>query len=220
MGARIRLFLVEDHELFREGLKAMMAQSENWEVAGEAAEGAVALRLIPECRPDLVLLDLSMPRMNGFAVLREIKLKMPKVKVLVLSIHEADQFVLEAFEAGADGYAIKDSSRDELRSAIQSVLDGKKYINPQIAFNVVDGYTHGGSRLKGKSALSSLTSREKEIIKLLSEGSQNKDISSALDISVKTVEKHRANIMGKLDLHNAASLTAFALENGLTGIKS
>lgn len=161
MPIKHQLFIVEDHQLFREGVKAMLVGREEWEVIGEAADGLEAIRLIQKTKPDLVLLDLSMPRMNGFSVLREIKRLMPVIKVLVLSIHESDQFVLEAFEAEADGYAIKDSSRDELKLAIRSVLEGKKYINPGIAVNVLDGYVNGGTRLKPKSAFESVTHRER-----------------------------------------------------------
>ena len=161
-----------------------------------------------------------MPRMNGFSVLREIKGAMPEVKILVLSIHESDQYVLQAFEARADGYAIKDSSREELRVAIRSVLEGKKYISPGVAGNVLEGYLDGRKTLKTKSALDTVTEREKEILKLLGEGYQNKEIAELVHISVKTVEKHRANIMAKLDLHNAAALTAFAFEHGLITTKT
>jgi len=220
MEPKKQIFIVEDHRLFREGLKAMLSPGPEYEIIGEAEDGLEAIRLIRKSKPDLVLLDLSMPRMNGFSVLREIKGAMPDVKILVLSIHESDQYVLQAFDAKADGYAIKDSSREELRMAIRSVLEGKKYISPGIADNVLEGCLDGRKTLKGKSALDTVTEREKEVLKLLGEGCQNKEIADLLYISVKTVEKHRANLMSKLDLHNAAALTAFAFEHGLISTKT
>ena len=220
MESKKQIFIVEDHRLFREGLKAMLSLDPGYEIIGEAEDGIEAVRLIRKSKPDLVLLDLSMPRMNGFSVLREIKAAMPEVKILVLSIHESDQYVLQAFEARADGYAIKDSSREELRVAIRSVLEGKKYISPGVAGNVLEGYLDGRKTLKTKSAFDTVTEREKEILKLLGEGYQNKEIAELVHISVKTVEKHRANIMAKLDLHNAAALTAFAFEHGLITTKT
>jgi DNA-binding NarL/FixJ family response regulator len=220
MESKKQIFIVEDHRLFREGLKAMLSLDPGYDVIGEAEDGIDAVRLIRKSKPDLVLLDLSMPRMNGFSVLREVKAAMPEIKVLVLSIHESDQYVLQAFEARADGYAIKDSSREELRVAIRSVLEGKKYISPGVAGNVLEGYLDGRKTLKTKSALDTVTEREIEILKLLGEGYQNKEIADLVHISVKTVEKHRANIMAKLDLHNAAALTAFAFEHGLITTKT
>jgi DNA-binding NarL/FixJ family response regulator len=220
MEPKKQIFVVEDHRLFREGLKAMLSPSQEYEIIGEAEDGLEAIRLIKKQKPDLVLLDLSMPRLNGFSVLREIKGAMPEVKILVLSIHESDQYVLQAFEARADGYAIKDSSREEFRVAIRSVLEGKKYISPGVAGNVLEGYLDGRKTLKSKSAIDTVTEREKEILKLLGEGYQNKEIAELVHISVKTVEKHRANIMAKLDLHNAAALTAFAFEHGLITTKT
>ena len=220
MDVKKQIFIVEDHRLFREGLKAMLSPIPEYEIVGEAEDGLEAIRLIRKSKPDLVLLDLSMPRMSGFSVLQEIKAEMPEVKILVLSIHESDQYVLQAFEAKADGYAIKDSSREELRMAIRSVLEGKKYISPGIAGSVLEGFIDGRKTLKAKSSLDTVTLREREILKLLAEGYQNKEIADLLYISIKTVEKHRANLMSKLDLHNAAALTAFAFEHGLISTKA
>jgi DNA-binding NarL/FixJ family response regulator len=161
-----------------------------------------------------------MPRLDGFSVMREIKAESPDVKILVLSIHESDQYVLQAFEAKANGYAIKDSTREELRIAIRSVLEGKRYISPGITGSVLEGYLDGRKTLKSKSALDTVTQREKEVLKLLAEGYQNKEIAEMLCISVKTVEKHRSNLISKLNLHNAAALTAFAFEHGLISTKA
>ena len=220
MGTKKKVVIAEDHQLFREGLKAMLAVRDDLEVVGEAQDGLEAIRCVKQTAPDLLLLDLSMPRLSGISVMKDVKGQFPDIKVLALTIHESDQYVLEAFEAGADGYCIKDASRQELIVAINSVLDGKKYISPGIADYVMEGYLEGRRRLKTKTSWDSITQREREVLKLLAEGYMNKDIGELLNISVKTVEKHRANIMNKLDLHNASALTAYAIERGLVTKKT
>ncbi|MBS3757808.1 MAG: response regulator transcription factor [Desulfobacterales bacterium] len=209
------VFIAEDHQLFRDGLKAMLASKEGLEVIGEASDGLEAINSIKKKQPDLLLLDLSMPRLSGISVIKELRRLFPDMRILVLTIHESDQYVIETFEAGANGYCIKDASRDELLLAINSVLNGKTYISPGISENVMEGYLQGHKKIKSKSSWESLTHREREVLKLLSEGYTNKQIGGFLNISGKTVEKHRANIMQKLDLHNAAALTAFAIDQGL-----
>ena len=213
--SKTAVVIVEDHRLFREGLKSLLADKTNFEIVGEAGDGLEALRCVRKRRPNLVLLDISMPKMNGISVMREIKSQFPEIKILALTIHQSDHYVLEAFEAGADGYCLKDAGRRELMVAITSVLEGKKYISPTIADNVMEGYLTGRRKLKSRTSWDTITPREREVLKLLGEGYQNKEISDMLHISVKTVEKHRANIMNKLDLHNAAALTAYAIEHGL-----
>lgn len=215
MGTKKRVVIAEDHKLFREGLKSMLSSRNDLHVVGEAQDGLEAIRCVKRNEPDLLLLDLSMPRLSGISVMKDIKSQFPKVKILALTIHESDQYVLEAFEAGADGYCIKDAGRDELMVAINSVLEGKTYISPGIADNVLEGYLEENKRLKTKTAWDTVTRREREVLKLLAEGYLNKEIAEFLHISVKTVEKHRANIMNKLDLHNASTLTAYAIEKGL-----
>ena len=212
---KTKIVIVEDHKLFREGLKSLLSDKADLEVIGEAGDGLEAIRTVKKCRPDLLLLDLSMPKMNGISVMKEIKTQFPEIKIMALTIHESDQYVLEAFEAGADGYCLKDAGRSELMVAVDSVLQGKRYISPSISENVLEGYMTGRKKLKSKTSWDTITQREREVLKLLGEGYQNKEISEMLHISVKTVEKHRANIMNKLDLHNAAALTAFAIEHGL-----
>src|SRR6056297_149397 len=215
MENKATVFIAEDHQLFRDGLKAMLASKEGLEVIGEASDGLEAINSIKKKQPDLLLLDLSMPRLSGISVIKELRRLFPDMRILVLTIHESDQYVIETFEAGANGYCIKDASRDELLLAINSVLNGKTYISPGISENVMEGYLQGHKKIKSKSSWESLTHREREVLKLLSEGYTNKQIGGFLNISGKTVEKHRANIMQKLDLHNAAALTAFAIDQGL-----
>jgi DNA-binding NarL/FixJ family response regulator len=207
--------IVEDHQLFRDGLKSMLNKRNDITIVGEAEDGIEAVKLIRRLKPDLVLLDLSMPKMGGISVMKDVKRELPDTRILLLTIHESDQYVLEAFEAGADGYCIKDSSRQELMLAIDSVLQGKTYISPGISDQVMEGYLSNRKRLKEKTRWDTLTQREREVLKLLAEGHSNREIGELLYISVKTVEKHRANLIDKLDLHNVAQLTAYAVKQGL-----
>ncbi len=211
-----KVVIAEDHQLFRDGLRSMLEHRDDIRVVAEAADGLEAIRCIQKTRPELLLLDISMPRLNGISVIKDLRTQFPELKILVLTIHESDQYVLETFEAGANGYCIKDSSRAELLIAIDSILAGKTYISPGISDGVMSGYLAGSKKLKKKSDWDTITQREREVLKLVAEGYMNKEICDLLNISIKTVEKHRANIMNKLDLHNVAALTAYAIEKGLT----
>lgn len=210
-----KVVIVEDHQLFRDGIKSMLGKRDDIGIVGEAEDGIEAVKLIRKLKPDMVLLDLSMPKMGGISVLKEIKRELPDTRILLLTIHESDQHVLEAFDAGADGYCIKDSSRQELMIAVDSVLQGKTYISPGISDQVMEGFLSNRKRLKKKTSWDTVTQREREVLKLVAEGYANKEIGDLLHISVKTVEKHRANLIEKLDLHNVAQLTVYAIQHGL-----
>jgi DNA-binding NarL/FixJ family response regulator len=220
MSKKYRIFIVEDHQLFREGLKSMLDNRGDIEITGEAEDGLDAVQKIRRVKPEMVLLDLSIPKISGISVMKEVKRHLPDLKILALTIHESDQYVLEAFEAGVDGYCIKDASRQELMLAIDSVLASKPYISPGISSQVIEGYLNGRKTLKEESDWDTVTQREREVLKLLAEGYTNKDIGNFLHISVKTVEKHRSNLIGKLDLHNVAQLTAYAIQKGLVEPKT
>ncbi len=215
MTIKKRILIVEDHTLFRAGLRALLAQDPELDIVGEADNGRDAVRLVGTLAPDLVLMDLTMPGMNGIEAIREIRRRDTHARILVLTIHKTDEYIHESLKAGADGYMLKDASHDELLTAVRSVLNGKTYLSPDISGKVLHRYLKIGEPSQAASPWDSLTHREKEVLKLVAEGRQNKYIANYLALSVKTVEKHRSNLMRKLDLHNAAGLTAYAIEKGL-----
>ena len=215
MKGTYRVVIAEDHAILREGLRALLSSHPNLEVVGEAEDGREAIRCIDQLMPEVVLMDLSMPKMNGMEALREIKRRHPNTKVLTLTVHKTEEYILAALQAGADGYVLKDATSNELLMAIGSVISGKRYLSPGVSERVIEGYIEGKRTLEQKSSWDSLTQREREILKLVAEGYKNKEIAEQLYISVKTVEKHRANLMKKLDLHSASALTAYAIERGL-----
>jgi len=215
MNAKKRIFIVEDHTLLRAGLRALLSQDPDLEIVGEADNGRDAIRAIGSLAPHLVLMDLSMPGMNGIEAMMDIKRRNPETRVLVLTIHKTDEYIHESLRAGADGYILKDATHDELRVAIRSVLNGKTYLSPDISGKVIYGYLGVGKAANVGSSWDTLTHREREVLKLVAEGHPNKYIADYLCLSIKTVEKHRSNLMKKLDLHNASTLTSYAIEKGL-----
>lgn len=210
-----RIFIVEDHTLLRAGLRALLTQDPDIEIVGESDNGRDAIRAIGSLAPHLVLMDLSMPGMNGIEAMQDIKRRYPKIRILVLTIHKTDEYIHESLRAGADGYILKDATHDELRVAIRSVLSGKTYLSPDISGKVIHGYLGSGKADNIANTWDTLTHREREVLKLVAEGHPNKYIADYLCLSIKTVEKHRSNLMKKLDLHNASTLTSYAIEKGL-----
>ncbi len=212
-----RIVVAEDNTLLREGLCLMINSDERLKVVAEAADGfsAIETTLALEDPPDLIMMDLSMPRMDGLSAIKEIKRQMPESRIMALTIHDSDDFILECFGAGVTGYCLKDSSQDELLKAIHVVLSEKIYISPGIAGTVMEGFLEGRRKLKKESTWDRLTQREREVLKLVAEGYTSKQIAEFLFISPKTVERHRSNIMNKLGLHNVSELTTFAIEKGL-----
>jgi len=215
MSKKKKIVIAEDYTILREGLRALISSSPDFEVVGEAKDGKEAIECAEKLLPDLMLVDLSMPRTNGVDAIREIKNRCPETKVVALTVHKAEEYVLAALEAGADGYVLKDATRPELMMAIETVLDGKPYLSPGVSERVIQGYLDGKKRVKPSSSWDTVTRRERQVLKLIAEGYRNREIADYLYVSVKTVEKHRANLMQKLDLHNASALTALAIEKGL-----
>lgn len=193
----------------------MLSTSGEFQIVGEASDGLSAIRGAQGCRPDLVLMDLSMPKMGGLDAISEIKRRFSDIKVLVLTVHKAEEYIYQSLSAGADGYLLKDAAYDELKMAIATVLDGKPYISPSISGKLVEAFLQDSKFIPAARSAGTLTSRERQVVKLIAEGYKNKEIAKLLCISIKTVEKHRANVMKKLDLHNASAITAYALEKGI-----
>lgn len=215
MNRKFRIVIVEDHGIMRESMKALLSSGEEFEIVGEAADGHEAIERIQELKPDLVLTDLSMPKMNGIEMIEEIKRRVRETKIIALTVHRGEEYVLAALKAGAEGYVLKEDSYVELSMAMKHVLRGERYLSPGISRKLIEGYLNGRKPPRLQSVWDTLTKREREILKLIAEGHRNREIADQLYISVNTVEKHRSNIMEKLNIHNAATLIAFAVEKGL-----
>jgi DNA-binding NarL/FixJ family response regulator len=212
---RCRVLVAEDHAILRDGLRALLSANPDMEVVGEVDNGRDAVRQISSLKPDLVLMDLSMPGTNGMDAIREIKRRYPQIRVLALTAHKNEEYVRATLQAGASGYMLKDSTHAELMLAIRSVMGGKTYLSPGVSEKIISGYLGDGKSVAATTPWDTLTHREREILKLVAESMPNKKIAAYLSISVKTVEKHRSNLMKKLNLHNTAALTSYAIEKGL-----
>lgn len=215
MTARKRIGIAEDHTILRAGLRMLVESNPGFEVVGEAKDGLEAIKMVEAHQPDLVLMDLSMPRMNGMGAIQEIKRLVPSTRVLVLTVHKTEEYILEALRSGADGYVLKDASHRELMHALDCVLSGGSYLSSGVSDQVIEGYLTRRGEAAPSTSWDKLTQRERDILKMIAEGFRNKEIAQCLCLSAKTVEKHRSNLMRKLDLHSVSALTAFAMEKGL-----
>ena len=210
-----KIVIAEDQTIVRKGLRSLLESEENIEVIAEAKDGLETIKCVETHSPDLVLLDLAMPKMTGLSALKDIKERFEDTKILVLTFHTSEEYILEAFGNGADGYCLKNDTHNELLTAINSLLAGKSYISPTVSGKVLEGYIEGRKKIKKVTSWENLTMREKEVLKLVGEGYSSLEIGKILSISPKTADKHRSNIMNKLDLHSAPALTAYAIEKGL-----
>ena len=211
---RIRVFLADDHKILRESLVILLSQKENIEVVGAAGDGLEAYRKILELKPDIAVLDISIPYLNGLDLAEKLKVEMPEVKVVILTMHKSGEFVSKALCAGVRGYVLKDNALEELIECIELVSERKIYLSQDITGIVVDGFV-SKNRENAELGESTVSPREKEILQLLAEGKSNKDISDLLNLSIKTVETHRSNIMRKLGFHNITDLVLYAVRNHL-----
>jgi DNA-binding NarL/FixJ family response regulator len=219
MGTRI--LLADDHRIMREGLKSMLREEPDMSVAGEAENGRQAIEMAEELAPDIVVMDIGMPDLNGIEATRRIVADTAGVKVIALSMHSDRRFVAEVLKAGASGYVLKDGAFEELAVAIRTVMAGQTFLSPRIADVVVEDYLRGMNRGTGMApgVFAALTPREREVLQLLAEGKATKEAAACLHVSVKTVETHRRQIMSKLDIYSVAELTKYAIREGLTSLE-
>ena len=222
MEKKMKVVIALAPQLLREFLSSCLTQTESFSlrVVADLEDGMEAVSAVHEHAPDLLILGLALPRLSGMSVINAVRPKHPDMKILVLTDYEEDLYVLEAFQAGANGYCIKDSSMDEMLLAIESVLAGNKFISPGITADLLGGYMEAHEKNRKPTEWDSITQREREVLKLVAEGYKNKEIAEMLHVSCKTVEKHRSNIMGKLGMHNVAALTTYAIDRGLVKVKS
>jgi DNA-binding NarL/FixJ family response regulator len=198
----------------RDGLQALLSGQSDYEVVGAVPDGHAAIKNVAELAPDIILMDLNMPGTGGIEAIAHIKRRHPKVKIIALTFHKEDKYIHATLEAGADAYVLKDDSRTELFTALASVVSGNSYLSPSICDRVVAGYLAGGDAAAKEPSWEILTHREREVMKLIAEGNRTKEIAVYLSLSPKTVEKHRTNMMKKLDLHSVSAVTVYAIQNG------
>ncbi|MFZ5815869.1 MAG: response regulator [Bacillota bacterium] len=225
----IRVLLVDDHAILREGIRYLLSASGEVDVVGEAQDGVEALEMVERLKPDAVLMDIAMPRMNGIEATTELKKRHPNLPVLILSMYDSEEYVLPILKAGAAGYVLKRAAAQELVSALKAVVAGQVILHPDVARTVMENL-HQGQGGGGNQAaperheggmhpmLEQLTDREREVLTLIAQGLTNQQIGEKLFISIKTVQAHRANLMEKLDLHDAVELTKFAIKTGLVSL--
>jgi len=213
-----KVLLADDHKIVREGLRVLLEGEEDLEVVAEAENGRDAVRLARELGPDVVVMDIAMPDLNGVEATRQIQRRCPACRVIALSAHSDQRFVSETLEAGAAGYLLKGCTLEELVRGIRTVADGYTYLSPRVANAVVEGHVRAPAA-EAKPTGSVLTAREREVLQLLTEGHGTKQIACRLHVSTKTIDTHRQHIMDKLDIHNVAELTKYALRHGLTPLE-
>lgn len=215
----IRIVLCDDHQIIREGLRSLLEKQSDMRVVGEGINGHEAVKLAKEHTPDVIVMDVAMPDLNGIAAARRLHEDLPRLKILALSMHSDRRFVTGMLEAGASGYLLKDCAFSELANAIRTVHTGGLYISPRIAGSVLQEFVRHTKPTR-KVQKVELTAREEEILQLVAEGKSTKDIAAALHVSIKTVETHRTHIMQKVGAHNVASLTKYAIREGFTSLES
>ncbi len=210
-----RIVLADDHKIVRQGLRVLLQSEPEFKIVGEGATGLEAIQLVERLRPDILLVDLMMPEINGLEVVRQIKQRFPETRVVILSMHADESYVLEALQYGASAYVLKESSADDLITAIENALQGRRYLSAPISEESIDAYIRKARDSLINDPYESLTNRERDVFLLIVEGYRNAEIAERLSISRRTVETHRANLMRKLEFKNSMDLIRFALKRGI-----
>jgi DNA-binding NarL/FixJ family response regulator len=215
----LRILIADDHEVARRGIRALLESHAGWEVCGEAKDGRESIELANKLNPDLVLLDIGMPNLNGLEAARQILAASPEVAILILTMHDSDQTVREVLRAGARGFLLKSDAGRDLVAAVEALQQQRTFFTTRVSQMVLDGYLGRENRdSENAHAENVLTMREREVIQLLAEGKTSKEVAVTLNLSVKTAETHRTNLMRKLDLHSVADLTRYAVRNGIVQV--
>jgi two-component system response regulator NreC len=213
----IRVLLAEDHTIVRKGLRSLLDAEPGIEVVGEAEDGRQAIEKVQQLLPDVVLMDITMPVLNGLEATRQIKKLFTQIKVLILTVHSTEEYIFQILRAGASGYLIKQAAVEELISAIQAVHRGDTFLSPSMSRIIHEESSRQAQTTADRDNLARLTDREREVLQLVAEGRSNREIAQLLHVTVKTVEAHRAHVMEKLDLHSTAELTRYAIRKGIIG---
>lgn len=213
----LRILVADDHEIVRQGIRALLKTHAGWEVCGEATNGREAVEKAAQLKPDIVILDIGMPSLNGLNATRQILQADPMIKVLILTMHESDQVVREVLEAGARGYLLKSDAGRDLSTAVEALQRNKTFFTSKVAEMVLDNFRKGRTRPEGVIK-DVLTAREREVVQLLAEGKSTKEVAVVLGLSVKTAETHRSNIMRKLDIHSVSELVLYAVRNNIVQV--
>ena len=212
---RVRILIADDHTLFRQGLRRVLQEQPGWEVVAEASDGAEAVRQAIAHEPQVAILDISMPRLNGVDATRQIVRRLPDIRVLIVSMHSDEVFVSQALQAGAHGFLLKDAADTDLVRAVTDLVNGKSFFSPAVSKVVLDDYVRQLAARGVTDRFDTLSEREREVFQLIAEGHSNKDIAAVLNVSPGTVETHRARIMDKLDLHSVAEIVLYAVRKGV-----
>ena len=215
---KIKLLVADDHKIFRQGIKKLLEEESDLQVVGEASDGRDAVKKATELKPDVILMDIAMANLNGLEATRHIKKQLPSAKVIMVTMHKNEEYVLQSFQAGASGFILKEGAVEELVSAIRSINSDKSFLSPSISKTLIDAYMRKMETGKTETPFDLLTDMEREVLQLIAEGYTNREVAKSLFISVKTVEAHRAHIMQKLNIHDIAKLVKYAIQKGLVDL--